>query len=224
MVICQAAQGKYKLYLSNESRLKPIIVDEIQNEFRSKDGLYRVSGRKNGEVKWIVYHNVLQIREYRDLQFNSDKNPSHNVGEGDPWSVPARKTEGNNSASFEARHHDNSYPSNYFDDDNSQNFNYSVASVDMRNSTEPFNGVIFCFLFFGMFFFWSMANLAGKEGFKKLGWTGTIICLISLPIYLYPYFYDIIYGVAAGFVGLTVIFGWAFIILVICFLCSIFIK
>lgn len=101
---------------------------------------------------------------------------------------------------------------------------YSDGNTFTSNTLQPFNAVIFLFLFFGIFFFGGMSHAVVKKEYKKFLSFLSIICLISLPIYLYPYFNDILYGAAAGFIGLTVIFGWFFIILVICALCSIFIK
>lgn len=89
---------------------------------------------------------------------------------------------------------------------------------------ETFNGFVFCFLFLGILFFWSVSNLAIRENHRKIGGVLSIICLISLLIYLYPHLNNIAKGIAAGLLGGTILFGWIFVIAIICLLCSIFIK
>lgn len=101
----------------------------------------------------------------------------------------------------------------------------------MNEIYDPFEDVIVLFLFFGLLFFGIMSNVAEKEKYKTLGVVMASISWISLVLYVFPELTYIVTapavffkGIAMGLLGGTVLFGWIFVIAIICFLCSIFIK
>lgn len=109
----------------------------------------------------------------------------------------------------------------------------SERSNDTMNEIyDPFEDGIVLFLFFGLFFFGIMSRVAEKDKYKILGAIISCICFVALPLYVVPELTyivtapaDFFKGIAGGLIVLLCLpFGWIIIVLIICALCSIFIK
>lgn len=102
----------------------------------------------------------------------------------------------------------------------------------MNEINDPTDDGIILFLFFGIFFFGIMSRVAEKDKYKALGAIISFICLVSLLLYVVPELTyivtapaDFFKGIAGGFLILLCLpFGWIIIVLIICALCSIFVK